>query len=145
TPIIGALSLSDPASSPPRSSQAPESFATTQIPTRNPGHQALDRLRKYANVEPGAFASLDSALESPHISLLLAHLPASAAADPATYNWRALETEAITSATDNPSPKARRKAERAKRRTQVQAWNLATSVGTRDQAPLVGSSQIVLP
>lgn len=107
-------------------------------------HPACTRLRACTTIAKNAV----TASTSQSLSDMLAHLPADANMDPSTYDWRSVE--AITSGStegETIDPRVRRRAEkRARLRERRTLQNKAAGDGNQQQAaPIIGSSQMILP
>jgi len=101
----------DSAPSPPASPPSPR-------PTSSPLDAAIARLKSYTTIayRPSPVqtpTSISNDDNDNHIPALLSHLPASAAADPTTYDWRTtdlqIQTQLAASATATATPDAKPK------------------------------------
>ena len=115
---------------------APSPSPSSPRPTPSPLDAAIARLKSYTTIACRAGpASAPTPVQTPtsisndhnHTSTLLSHLPASAAADPTTYDWRAtdlqtqLQLAASATATPAKNSKSKSKAERRVARTRRRA------------------------
>lgn len=146
--IPAQISASQPLPRHPDS--APSPSASSPHPTSSPLDAAIARLKSYTTIAyhprpaptsvqtPTSISNDDN-----HISTLLSHLPASVAADPTTYDWRAtdLQTQLAASATATPDKKSKSKSESDRRAARIGRTRRGDDVSSTLIAGIGGGAQ----
>ncbi|KAK5092301.1 hypothetical protein LTR70_005605 [Exophiala xenobiotica] len=132
----------------PDSGPSPSPSPPSPRPTSSPLDAAIARLKSYTTIAyhprpaptpvqtPTSISNHDNHNHNHnHISTLLSHLPASAAADPTTYDWRAtdLQTQLAASATATPDKNSKSKSTSDRRATRIGRTRRGDDVRSRGE------------